>query len=159
MDAMRPQIEAKKLALNALNKDWELSRTEATNIFNQMSQNRRTFYEQERLDARAQLHADTSITTAKMSAQTQRDVAGMPGQLERLYSRLGNGDIAEGLRRYGEIMGPEARGIPALLQKYADPIKLKTLEATDPELAKFVRAQLASRLIHPTDKPIGPVRP
>jgi len=149
MDAMRPQIEAKKLAINALNENWKLSITQATNIFNQMSQDRRTFYEQASQNVRAQLQADTSVTTANINAQTQRDVAGMPGANERLYSRLGNGDVAKGLKLFAESMGYGGdKTSLAALKDYTGPLgeaKLKKLEQGTPE-ERLTAMQIRNKL-------------
>jgi len=112
---------------------------------------------------------DTQITQAGMDRRTFAELQSRekianaqlaaPGAQERLFSTLGGGDVAKGLGVYASTMGPEARGIQGLLAKYADPIKLQTLKATDPDLYNFVRAQLSMQMMpNVMSKPTGAVR-
>lgn len=114
----------------------------------QAGMDRRTF---------AELQSRENIARAQVAAQIAAYNA--PGQQERLFSTLGGGDVAKGLGVYASTMGPEARGIQGLLAKYADPIKLQTLKATDPDLYNFVRAQLSMQMMpNVMSKPTGAVR-
>jgi len=98
-------------------------------------------------------------------ADAARIAAGAPGSQERLFAALGGGDVSKGLKAYAEIMGPEAKGASAVLQKVATPegqISLRMMEASnDPQqkaLATSIRAAMQAQMLAPTDRPTGAVR-
>jgi hypothetical protein len=98
-------------------------------------------------------------------ADAARIAAGAPGSQERLFAALGGGDVSKGLKAYAEIMGPEAKGQSAVLQKFATPegqISLRMMEASnDPQqkaLATSIRAAMQAQMLAPTDRPTGAVR-
>ena len=140
LKAKQPAIEAQKTMFNALHEDWKLKRQDAVKGVELLMSNQQAVLKEAGANARMAMQVNA------------------PSAYERLYTTLGGGDIEKGLRKYGEIMGPEARGLPALLQKYADPVKLQTLKATDPELYNYIRSQLATQMLTPMSKPTGPVR-
>ena len=94
-------------------------------------------------------------------AQTARTVATLnaPDAQSKFYGGLGGGDPRKGLEFYAGVMGPEGKGIQALLAKYADPMKLELLKNTDPDMYNFVKTQMRMQLQpQPMGKPTGPVR-
>jgi len=94
-------------------------------------------------------------------AQTARTMATLnaPDPQSKFYGNLGGGDPKKGLEFFSSVMGPEGKGIQALLSKYADPMKLELLKNTDPDMYNFVKTQMRMQLQpQPMGKPTGPVR-
>lgn len=79
-NAMKPAIEAKKLTLSALEKDWGLSRQEAFKGLDAIMANQRTLVEQ----------AEATNRT-RMQIQAQKDIAAMPSGEARTAMMLGTG--------------------------------------------------------------------
>ena len=101
------------------------------------------------------------IQEAAQNARTNATLAA-PDSQSKFFGNLGGGDIKKGLGYYSEVMGPEAKGEQALLDKYAGPqgeIALKMLETT-PEgrlQAQLIRQKLQAAMLTPTNKPTGQV--
>lgn len=85
-----------------------------------------------------------------------------PGAQEKLFATLGNGDVLKGMKVYSDVMGAEAKGENALIAQYAkDPIALKMLEQTNPQLAQMIKMRMQQMLIPgvQTTPTAGGVRP
>lgn len=147
-----------KIGVDVTGKIFEVNASTASKIwdtsFAQAQQNLRTQYQEQGANTR-------NAAGLQQQAKLEMLRLAQPGANQQLYEALAdpNSAAAKGLETYGKILGPEAKGIPALLQKYADPIKLQTLKATDPELYAYVKAQLDAQMRLPTTTPTGPVRP
>lgn len=114
-----------------------------------------------------EMQVRVGTTQMEVAGRTEaaRIAAGAPGSQERLFAALGGGDVSKGLKAYAEIMGPEAKGASAVLQKFATPegqISLRMMEASnDPQqkaLATSIRAAMQAQMLAPTDRPTGAVR-
>lgn len=100
----------------------------------------------------------SAMDNASANARTIAQI-NAPDQQSKFYGGLGGGDPRKGLEFYSTVMGPEGKGIQALLAKYADPMKLELLKNTDPDMYNFVKTQMRMQLQpQPTGKPTGPVR-
>lgn len=147
-----------KIGVDVTGKIFEVNANTASKIwdtsFAQAQQNLRTQYQEQGATARANagLQQQAGLELLRLS---------QPSAQQQFYESLAEpgSRAAKGLETYGRIMGPEAKGLPSLLQKYADPLKLQTLKATDPELYAYVKAQLDAQMRMPTTTPTGPVRP
>ena len=81
--------------------------------------------------------------------------------VEALVNQLGGGE--KGLEAYARIMGPEAKGLSAILTKYVDnPVLLMQLDKSanpeDREQAKLIREQL-KQVTQTFNRPIGNALP
>lgn len=100
----------------------------------------------------------SAMDNASANARTIAQI-NAPDAQSKFYGGLGGGDPRKGLEFYSNVMGPEGKGIQALLAKYADPMKLELLKNTDPDMYNFVKTQMRMQLQpQPTGKPTGPVR-
>jgi len=128
---------------------------------------------------RARLTNDANIANANMANQaniTARSTAAQLGlaALEAKYKKdnpaagslgffreLGGGDAVKGMKVYSENLGPEAKGDEALVASYIkNPTALMALEATDPDLAKYIKQKIKLQMVQPVNVPANaPVRP
>jgi hypothetical protein len=100
----------------------------------------------------------TMVDNAGANARTAMQI-NAPDAQSKFYGNLGGGDPKKGLEFFSSVMGPESKGIQALLSKYADPMKLELLKNTDPDMYNFVKTQMRMQLQpQPMGKPTGPVR-
>ena len=100
----------------------------------------------------------SAMDNASANARTMAQL-NAPDAQSKFYGGLGGGDPRKGLEFYAGVMGPEGKGIQALLAKYADPMKLELLKNTDPDMYNFVKTQMRMQLQpQPMGKPTGPVR-
>jgi len=145
-DIRATKTEAEKLGLDALIEDGKMNRADARVAFGTMSENRAKMYD---------ITAKERLGLAQIASQER--VHSMPGAQERMFSKLGGGDLGKGLKAYADIMGPEAKGEWSILQKYAGPqgeMALKIMEAEGPEgrlRAQQIRAKLQSALLTPVN--------
>ena len=143
-DIRATRTEAEKLGLDALVKEGEMNRADARVAFGTMSENRAKMYG---------FNVQERLGLAQIASQER--VHSMPGAQERMFSKLGGGDLGKGLKAYADIMGPEAKGEWGILQKYAGPqgeMALKIMEAEGPEgrlRAQQIRAKLQSAFLTP----------
>lgn len=106
------------------------------------------FYKISREEAMKRLQLQTQVGIAQLETQSRKEIAGMPGAQERLFSTLGGGDVGKGFERYIAATGPEAKGETALVAQFAkDPVALKMLEQTNPQLAALVKQRMSMMLI------------
>jgi hypothetical protein len=145
-DIRATKTEAEKLGLDALIEDGKMNRADARFAFGTMSENRAKMYD---------INSRERMGLAQIASQER--VHSMPGAQERMFSKLGGGDLGKGLKAYADIMGPEAKGEWSILQKYAGPqgeMALKIMEAEGPEgklRAQQIRAKLQSALLTPVN--------
>jgi len=164
VDAQRKELSARELFKE---------RTEAKNIAlsgqEDLIKSNMQMYGVNRETAMKLVEMQVRVGTTQMEvagrADAARIAAGAPGSQERLFAALGGGDVSKGLKAYAEIMGPEAKGASAVLQKFATPegqISLRMMEASnDPQqkaLATSIRAAMQAQMLAPTDRPTGAVR-
>lgn len=155
-DIDRAKVDAKKLGIEGIMAASDLRQKQASDLFKGVLDQEKTRY-----TVAGELQGRQIAANATMAA------ANAPGSQERLFARLGGGDVAKGLRAYSDIMGPEGKGQAAILQKFATlegQTTLRAMEASDnPQdraLAQSIRAQLQSLMLAPTSSPgAGPVRP
>ena len=145
--------EAKKLGLAALQEDWKQDRQDANKQFDVLARNRQSMFEQSQAMSRAEMEQRGANARTAMQVNA-------PSAQERIYSKLGDGNLEAGLRKYGEIMGPEGKGDAALVATYAkNPMALKLLEQTDPQLAAQIKQKIQMMMLQPQSTPTGAVRP
>jgi hypothetical protein len=112
-------------------------------------------------------HVAGQLGAADLSGRYSLMTHGMPTGVERMVNQMPGDTFADKLKSYSSIMGVDARGDAALLQKYAGKegeMALKIMEAGSPEeraQAKMIRAKLQNALLTPMSSPAGggPVRP
>ena len=84
------------------------------------------------------------------AAQTARTVASLnaPDAQSKFYGGLGGGDVKKGLAYYAETMGPDAKGLQAILKDYSGMVgeaRLKSME-TSKDPAERARAATIRQL-------------
>jgi hypothetical protein len=100
------------------------------------------------------------LAQADLSGRYSVMTHGLPTGVERMVSQMPGDTFADKLKGYSGIMGADARGDTALLQKYmgmsiAEKAQLKQ---NNPQLVSLLDMQLQTALLKPTNKPSGPVR-
>jgi hypothetical protein len=148
---------AKNRTVEGIAKIFDVDTRTATGIFEtslkDKAQNERTIYSGA-IDLQKQREADAA-SMARTNAQLSA-----PSAQERMYRELGGkGGLEAGLRKYSDLMGPEAKGDAALVANYIkNPMALKLLEQTDPMLAAQVKQKIQLMMLQPQSTPTGPVR-
>jgi len=112
-------------------------------------------------------HVAGQLASADLSGRYSVMTHGLPTGVERMVSQMPGDTFADKLKGYSSIMGVDARGDAALLQKYAGKegeMALKMLEAGSPQeraQAQMIRARLQNALLTPMSAPTGggPIRP
>lgn len=153
--ALKPAIDAKKLAFSALEKDWGLSRQEASKGLEAIMANQRSIYEQ---------GEQTRRTGMQIAAQ--KEIAAMPPAEARTAMLLGTGKtdtekLESGMRKMAEIS--QEKGSAAFAKLYATHLDESNKQGVQPmspdayaaSLQKFVGAMLprvTSTL--PSDAPV-----
>ena len=115
----------------------------------------------ERVDKYNELRAnkEVSVFNTLYSGMVQEKIAAMPGQTERLISRMGEPGFAERAQQFYKIQGTGGRADAAVIQEYMkNPTKLELLKDTDPNLYNYIKAQIALMSVPSTvNAPAGPV--
>lgn len=140
--ALKPAIDAKKLTLSALEKDWGLSRQEASKGLETIMANQRELFSQTEQTRRT-----------GMQIQAQKDIAAMPPAEARTAMLLGTGKtdtekLESGMRKMAEIS--QEKGSAAFAKLYATHLDESNKQGVQPmspdayaaSLQKFVGAML-----------------
>lgn len=140
--ALKPAIDAKKLTLSALEKDWGLQRQEAVKGVELLMQNQRSMYEQTE---------QTKRTGMQIAAQ--KEIAAMPPAEARTAMLLGTGttpreQLESGMRKMAEIS--QDKSSAAFAKLYATHLDESNKQGVQPmspdayaaSLQKFVGAML-----------------
>lgn len=70
------------------------------------------------------------------------------------FREIGKGDPVKGMEIYSRSLGPEAKGDEALVASYIkNPTALLALEATDPELARYIKQKIKMQMVQPQTDP------
>jgi hypothetical protein len=115
--------------------------------------------------ASTERHVQGQLGAADLAGRYSVMAHGMPTGVERMVNQMPGENFADKLKSYSSIMGVDARGDAALLQKYAGKegeMALKIMEAGSPDeraQAKMIRAKLQNALLTPMSLPTGAVRP
>jgi hypothetical protein len=122
---------------------------------------RMKIYGENKADARAGVASDVAVVEGAKDRASRERVAAAPTGVERMARDLGGkSGLEAGLKKYSEIMGPEGKGLAALIANYAkDPTALKLLETTDPALAAIVKQQMQNMLVQSQSAPSGKAFP
>jgi hypothetical protein len=112
-------------------------------------------------------HVAGQLGAADLAGRYSVMAHGMPTGVERMVNQMPGENFADKLKSYSSIMGVDARGDAALLQKYAGKegeMALKIMEAGSPQeraQAQMIRAKLQNALLTPLNAPAGggPIRP
>ena len=101
----------------------------------------------------------TQLGIARLEAdyRAKNPAAGSLG----FFRELGGGDAVKGLGIYSKNMGVEAKGDEALVANYIkNPTALMALQATDPELANYIKQKIKMQMLKPVNLPANaPVLP
>ena len=116
----------------------------------------------------ADRETNVRLTTAKMASDraiaegqqaTQKFIAQLPGDMQKLYTTLGNGDPVAGLKLAKEI---EATGKKDIMTVYTEWLKANPTLAMDPNkaMAAFFKqySVMSGKIPKASDKPTGAVR-
>ena len=142
-DIDRAKTDAKRLGIEGIMAASDLRQKQASDLFKGTLEQAKTVY-----TVAGDLQGRQIAANATMAA------ANAPGAQERMFSRLGGGDLRKGMQAYSDIMGPEAKGQAAILQKFATAdgqITLRMMESSDdPQqraLAQSIRSQLQVMMV------------
>jgi len=70
------------------------------------------------------------------------------------FREIGKGDPVKGMEIYSKSLGPEAKGDEALVASYIkNPTALLALEATDPDLARYIKQKIKMQMVQPVNVP------
>jgi len=118
---------------------------------------RMKIYGENKADARAGVASDVAVVEGAKDRASRERVAAAPTGVERMARDLGGkSGLEAGLKKYSEIMGPEGKGLAALIANYAkDPTALQLLETKDPALAALVKQHMQQMLLQPSSTPTG----
>lgn len=107
--------------------------------------------------ATAKMQSDRAIAEGQQA--TQRYIAQLPGDMQKLYTTLGNGDPVAGLKLAKEI---EATGKKDIMTVYTEWLKANPTLAMDPNkaMAAFFKqySVMSGKIPKASDKPTGAVR-
>lgn len=142
-DIDRAKTDAKKLGIEGIMAASDLRHKQASELFKGTLEQAKTVYT-----------VAGDLQGRQIAADATRAAANAPGAQERMFSRLGGGDLRKGMQAYSDIMGPEAKGQSAILQKFATAdgqITLRMMESSnDPQqraLAQSIRSQLQVMMV------------
>jgi hypothetical protein len=136
-DIDRAKTDAKKLGIEGIMAASDLRHKQASDLFKGTLEQAKTVYT-----------VAGDLQGRQIAADATRAAASAPGAQERMFSRLGGGDLRKGMQAYSDIMGTEAKGETAMIAAYAkDPMKLKILEQTDPALAQLIKSRIQTMMV------------
>ena len=111
--------------------------------------------------AYAQMANQASI--AEKARSTQLGIAGLEAKYRKnnpqagslgFFREIGKGDPVKGMEIYSRSLGPEAKGDEAMIANYMkNPTALMALEATDPDLAKYIKQKIKMQMVQPVNLP------
>ena len=136
-DIDRAKTDAKRLGIEGIMAASDLRQKQASDLFKGTLEQAKTMYT-----------VAGDLQGRQIAADATRAAASAPGAQERMFSRLGGGDLRKGMQAYSDIMGTEAKGETAMIAAYAkDPMKLKILEQTDPALAQLIKSRIQTMMV------------
>ena len=145
-DVDRAKLDSRKLGIEGIVLASDLREKQAGKVYDATMEQAKTVYT-----------GAVDLQGRQIAANATMAAANAPGAQERMFSRLGGGDLRKGMQDYSDIMGPEAKGETAMLAAYAkDPVKLKLLEQTDPALAQLIKSRIQTMMVPGAQNAPGP---
>jgi hypothetical protein len=175
MEAAQTRIDNAQLALenvsvDVLAKKVEMNETRRAALGKAVIDTANTEYsaKSQAAEGAANRATQVNMATAKMASDraiaegqqaTQKFIAQLPGDMQKLYTTLGNGDPVAGLKLAKEI---EATGKKDIMTVYTEWLKANPTLAMDPNkaMAAFFKqySVMSGKIPKASDKPTGAVR-